>query len=287
MIYFVNPVKNPNVGDIAIFYNTSSLLRKLQLEYKIVNQLNYKNINVTSHDKVIICGGGWLGIYDDALIEFFYNMIEKYSKITKVILLPSSFAPIKKSFTRIKDCNCVIFARDMQSYKLYKEHFKNSTVHYCHDMAFLWPFLDYRKDLTILTHDDIGIYDRNDAETVGDIKTLSHLGNHESRLNSFIDCDYNLENSFKYICKQLFTMSKYKLIITDTLHMSIFAFLLNLPCLILDNSYKKLSNTWKEYSKTPIQMYDFAKKLNVNLYTFGDNKTQKFDYSVLINYLKN
>lgn len=286
MIYFVNPIKNPNVGDIAIFYSTSSLLKELQLEYRIVNQLNYKNINVTSADKVIICGGGWIGIYDDALIDFFYDMIEKCSKITKVIIMPSSFAPIKKSFKRIADCKCIIFARDMQSYNLYKEHFKNSEIYYCHDMAFLLPFADYRKDITTISSDDIGIYDRNDAETVGDIKALIHLGKSESRLNSFVTCDYNLENSFRYICKQLSIMSKYKLIITDTLHMSIFAFLLNLPCLILDNSYKKLSNTWKEYNNTPIQMYDFDKKLNLDLYNFGDNRSQKFDYSVLIKCLK-
>lgn len=282
MIYFVNPIQNPNVGDIAIFYSTSTFFKENGLEYKIVNKSNYKNITVSKNDIVALCGGGWLGIYDDCLIEFFYDIIEKYHEKAKVILMPSSFEPIKESFLRISKCKCTIFARDMNSFENYKKYFLNSKIIYCPDMAYRLPKLNYRKDISTILKKEIVIYDRNDAESVNGIKELLNYGISKSRLNKFIKCDYNLDNAFNYIGKQIFEISKYKLVITDTLHMSIFSYLLNIPCLYLDNSYNKVSNTWKEYNQTIVQKYDTFKKLNIKAYNFGNEKLI-FKYDCLLN----
>lgn len=282
MIYFVNPIKNPNVGDVAIFYASSMLFRSLGLDYTIINQTNYATCNPGPHDFLVICGGGWLGIYDDSLIDFFLYMIQTYSKKCRVVLMPSSFAPIKQSFARIANCEFTAFARDRDSYNNYVKFFPHAHVEFCHDMAFSLFRLNARKPFSNLSKHEIGIYDRNDAESVSIIKTLHEYGMQESRLNKFVNCDKNIKMAFKYICEQEYRMLRYKLIVTDTLHMSIFAFLLNLPCLYLDNSYKKLYHTWSEYGDCSVRQYDPAIGLSIGKYSFFENSHIKFDYTNLI-----
>lgn len=283
MIYFVNPYQNTNVGDVAIFYASSWFFLYNKLPYTIITPQNYHTVAFTPNDIVAICGGGWMGIYDDALIEFFYNMIDQGCKQSaKVILFPCSFYPKFDTFKRISDNHCIIYARDHESKKLLIDYFPNANVKFCHDMAFMLPKLNERQSIKDLSPNNIGIYDRNDTESKSTIKELLSLGTLEHRPNRFIEMDYDLSNAWSYITETLFHMKKYRLLVTDTLHISIFSYLLNIPCLILDNYYGKLTNTWSSYNTTVIQTYDTNKSLDTSKYDFTGSNDIRFNYYNLL-----
>ncbi len=282
MIYFVNPVVNNNVGDVAIFYASSKLFQSQQIEYTTVNKDNYSHIHPSKTDIIALCGGGWMGIYDDSLIDFFLYMIQKYSTTNKVILLPCSFVPLRTNFVRVAHCKCQIYARDMVSYHYFKKYWVNANVIFCHDMAFSLPKINHRNTLSHLTKYNIGIYDRNDAESVGEIKRYESYGMHESRFGQFVPCSNDIHPAASYIAKQLSQMSQYSMVVTDTLHMSIFSYLLNIPCLYMDNNYHKLSNTWSYYPASIVHPINDSYGLDITKYQLTDNISYQFDYSELI-----
>lgn len=286
MIYFVNPVINNNVGDVAIFYASSQLFKSQNIPYMTVNKDNYLSICPSSSDIIVICGGGWMGIYDDSLIDFFLYMIQKYSSTNKVILMPCSFAPIQSNFKRICQCKCYIYARDMVSYQYFRHYFVNSKINFCHDMAFSLPKFNQRKSLSRISSNNIGIYDRNDAESINGIKKYSSYGITESRFHQFVPCSNDIQPAASYIAMHLARMSQYSVIVTDTLHMSIFSYLLNIPCLYMDNNYHKLSNTWSHYPTSIVHQLCDSYGLDITQYKLTDNVSYQYDYSELINNLK-
>lgn len=280
MIYFVNPPRHPNIGDIAIFYASSLLFKTHNLSYEVMNIENYKNINVKPEDKIVILGGGWVGIYDCKLTDFYYDIINKYEKTNEVIMMPNSFQPLKESFKKIVNAKMTIFARDKVSYENYRNFFKNSIIKICPDIVYSLPRIDYK---SINETNEIGVYARKDVETVKGIEKIK--GPYVSRfLAKPIAYDKNLNNLKDVIYRQIFTMTRFKAIATDTLHMSIFAYLLKKPCLIFDNNYRKVHNTWSQYKHTCICTYEDDKGVDLTKYEFCFDDL-KFDYSELIKIL--
>ncbi len=280
MIYFVNPPRHPNIGDIAIFYASSLLFNKHELKYEIMNIENYKKFTIKPEDKIVILGGGWVGIYDCSLTDFYYDIINKYEKTNKIIMMPNSFAPIKKSFNKIVNAKITIFARDPISYDNYKKYFKNATVKLCPDIVYSLPRIDYAHETTNCT----GVYARKDVETVKGIEKIK--GEYVSRfLQKSINYDKNLDALFNVVYKQIFTMTKYDVIVTDTLHMSIFAYLLKKPCIIFDNNYGKVNNTWKQYKHACVCPYDNNLGQDINKYNFNYEDID-FNFDELVAELK-
>lgn len=272
MIYFVNPTSHPNIGDIAIFYATLKFFKDNKFEYKIVNKNNYRQYNVTDDDIIAVLGGGWIGIYQCDITDFYFKFIDEHRN-SHIIFLPSSFFPVTNSYKKISDINALIFARDQLSLKNYRNEFPNAKVFYCADMVFTLNRI-YNTESYIKK--GYGLYTRDDTETDknSEQKILSFTNESsgkESRFyKSWLKFDDNIELYEDIVYKFLFNMLKYKYIITDSLHMSIFSYLINRPCIILDNKYKKLTNTWAQYKKSCVKQFEYEKSICNYDFDFSD-----------------
>lgn len=269
MIYFVNPTSHPNIGDIAIFYATLKFFKNNNFTYKILNSKNYKNYDITKNDTIVLLGGGWLGIYQCSITDFYFKVIDEH-RDSKIIFLPSSFFPVTDSFKKIKDINAIIFARDPASFENYKKWFTNSKVYHADDMVF---YLDRIDNTEQYIKKNIGIFNRNDVESEKE-NTLKIVNVPDSSfgrsriLPRWIPFEDKLEIYEDLVYRFMFEMTQYKMIVTDSLHVSIFSYLIRRKCYILDNKYKKVTNTWKKYKCDSVIC--FTHDMNENAVVFND-----------------
>ena len=275
MIYFVNPVCHPNIGDIAIFYATCKLLNSNNIEYEVINRRNYQSHHITPEDCLLILGGGWLGIYSGDDVEWYLAVVQQY-KNNRIIFMPNSFVPTVSNYKAITSTNAIIYARDDVSYKNYMNEFPDATIKKCPDIVFS---LDRRPHRTATQK--FGKFSRNDVESTSVLDQLKNIPT-ESRFGKYVNYDkYALTDCIGQILSLMDKIQKYEVIITDTLHVSIFAYLLHIPCIITDNMYGKLTNTWKQYDADCIFPLDKSKPLTS--YQITNPHDIVFDFSQLVN----
>ncbi len=268
-----------NIGDIAITIAQENMIKRIFPDRKIVeipmnDAFDYedeiKKI-LNDNDILTIIGGGNLG---NAYLWFEQRrrFIIKLFKNNKSISFPqsSSFEEDEIGQRELKisvedyaqNPNLRVFAREKKSYDIMKTNFKNK-VHLVPDIVlFLKDKIseesnNIRKKITLCLRNDM---EKNTSENI--VEDLTKL----LSLNYFEDIfitDTHLGHDFveisereKFFETSLQEFKNSKVVITDRLHGMLFCIITNTPCIVLDNSNRKISATYDTWLRN-ISMVKF------------------------------
>lgn len=228
IIYVVN---NGNWGDALIHRGTLEFFRYFGIKFfqfsrkDLVNKL--KNLNPNEKSKflseslLISAGGGsWCRNFKGT-----YEFIEYYSNFfQKIIVMPHTYELPKIKHNK---SNITYFARD----KFLSKNTIPESI-FCHDMAFfLKP--TYFIDLFTKTFNQDGNFFRSDKE----INSKQSLPDNNFDISSKGNELRNIFNFFR-------TISKYKVINTDRLHVAIASSLLNKKTNLYPGNYPKIESVY-------------------------------------------
>lgn len=273
-----------NIGDIAIDYASFKFLNDHNKEYIRIDENNYQDIKINTEDIILIRGGGYFNLYNDTAESFLLSFIKKYTS-NKIIILPSSFYINKEVSNDLLEIinnhqNITIFARDNISYLNYKKYFNCNILESPDMVLYLKPIVLNK------TKSEILIISRSDNEMLHNL-SLCEIGTqfsniiHENKPITFEEHKSTLNTYFE-------KLTKAKVIITDTLHLSIFSYLLNIPCYSFDNKYGKVKNTILQYFNNGNVIYidniEEIKNIKKNM-KFNANK-KDFNFSLLLKELE-
>lgn len=272
--YLVDAPFYHNIGDLLIWEGESEFLKTIPHRcLGISTMITYNKNSIRNDDTIILLqGGGNFGDIWRGFQEFRLKIINEYPN-NKIIIFPQTiYYNDKKQL--IEDAkimerhkNLTICARDLKSYSLLKEHFKNNIL-LIPDMAF---FISHNFiNRYIVEEQNKCLYlKRNDREnknnslkinsqypvTTSDWPTmenrdLTQIGLRVIRIfkcNKLINwylCNIYKNNLIK---KGIAFISGFKEIYTTRLHVAILSILLNKEFNFLDNIYGKNRNfydTW-------------------------------------------
>ena len=256
-----------NLGDVAITYAQSQILKSMLPEYEIVDfpisktLANLKTLkrNCTRDDIITIVGGGNMGdLYGD--IELLRLMIVKLFPHNRIISFPQTIEyrnPIQNKFLlnlskRIynRHKHLLLCAREEVSYSTIKELYPCTKSCLVPDIVMT---LDKRIDTIQRNQTRIILCLRNDKEkltTALDVEQLraqlvskgyqvenrdTHIGKTKMPLKE-------RENELKLIWDDF---SRSRLVITDRLHGMIFAFITGTPAVVLPSNNFKVEKCFK------------------------------------------
>ena len=270
----------PNLGDIAITYAQKEFLKECYPQYKIIEVPADKTITLlkfvkkitNKNDIITTVGGGNMGniyeYYEDLRRTVINNFKDNYIISFPQTIDFSNDAQGKKSLNKTiktikKHKNILIYAREEKSYKKMKELFGEEKVKLSPDIVLS---LKNKIDINQDEKDKIGICFRNDKE-----EDLTKLKIKEEILNLtqnddkiIFDTvltrkDFIYEDRYKLLFKTLEEIANFKTIYTNRLHAMIFAYLVGTRCYFVDNTNKKISETYKKW----LSNIEYIKEYNV------------------------
>ncbi len=306
-----------NLGDIVIASCEYQYFDANKCDYEVYDCLNKEQYNQPFN---FVYGGG--GIWHKFYQQDYQEIIEIFKSplLKNCVVLPSSFYDCE-DVINVFDERFTVFCREKQSFEyckslnskakffladdmvicsdfdMYKSNFYNSEyVRYFINNAdssnilkytFLYKkYLNDReralKKLKTINNYEVGYLLREDKEKninilSDDIQTIdasSYLGG------------FGCDKSYAYLCTKLFLeiIDKFDIIVTDRLHVGICATKLGKQVLLLDNSYKKLSEVYN-YSLNKFENVQLSsietlnsdiKKVKSNI----DKQSTKNDFAV-------
>lgn len=258
----------PNLGDVAITYAQKEFLKECYPQYKIVEVPVDKTINllkflkkITNKDDIITTvGGGNMGNIYEYYEDLRRTVINAF-KENYIISFPQTIdfsndkigkKSLNKTIKTIKKHNNIlIYAREEKSYKKMKELFGEKKVKLSPDIVLS---LRNKIDINQGKKNKIGICFRNDKEedlTKLKIKEeILKLTQNEEKVifDTVLDKkDFTYEDRYKLLMKTLEKIADCKTIYTNRLHAMIFAYLVKTRCYFIDNTNKKISETYKKW----------------------------------------
>lgn len=258
----------PNLGDIAITYAQKIFLKECYPDYKVIEIPADKTISLLKNVKKIInkndvittVGGGNMGnIYE--YYEDLRRTVIKTFKDNYIISFPqtidfSNDAKGKKLLRKTEKIvkrhrNILIYAREEKSYKKMKEIFGKEKVKIAPDIVLsLKGKMTINRNITNKT----GICFRNDKEedlTKIKIKEeILNLTKNDDKLifDTVLDKEkFSYEDRYKLLLQTLEKIANCKKLYTNRLHAMIFAYLMETRCYFIDNTNKKISETYKRW----------------------------------------
>jgi glycosyltransferase involved in cell wall biosynthesis/exopolysaccharide biosynthesis predicted pyruvyltransferase EpsI len=233
-----------NMGDI--------LIAKATIDFFDANDIAYEMYDGKVGSTIVYGGGGiWVPYYKDYWIE----LIKIFNEAKKIIILPSSFWDCPE-FVEALDSRFTIFCRDKKSYDYLVSCNTKAKIFLDHDMAFRMTKKALEGDIRIGREEELAIYkcdcflrkipriakfNRADIESVGnydtdvDLSNLFWLGSISSK--DWINFGAKL---------MLSAADSVDGIITDRLHVGIAGALMGKQVYMIDNTYKKISNVYKQ-----------------------------------------
>lgn len=284
-VFFLGSADYSNIGDLAISeatcqYIVSKGYTITEIPLHSFNLYKKQLSKFISKDSIIVLqGGGNLGIdYFEAeknrryvLKRYFKNKIYifpcsiHYSKTFKGI---TEFKKSQKIYNRCK--NLSILARDEKSLEIMKNAYKK-----CHVLYFPDIVLSYKSDIRYSIRKNVGVCLRNDSEKSNFI--IDDFLEYETFDNVYYKNNIFPFEREKIVFEQLCKIAKYNCVITDRLHIMIFCYLTNTPCLAIDNSNHKIKNLFNKISSTnfifmDLEITEFLEKIKHLVPSKGENK---------------
>lgn len=282
-IYIFLSADYGNLGDIAITLAQRNFIKDYFPEYNLIeipltythNELKHIKHNIKKNDIVTIIGGGNMTNRYKSF-ENCRRQICKRLKNNLIISFPQTidytndtegYYAEKESFntyTKIK--KYLFIAREQSSYAFLQKHMLKDNIMLTPDIVF---YLDSKLKQSINTKkiNTIGLCIRNDIEKnsnnkiiINKIKKIFKDKNIEIFDTHIGDKQITLENRETKLYEFINNLSKYQFVITDRLHCMIFCCLINIPCIVLDNSNHKIMNVYNTWIKN-----NFKVKLITNI----------------------
>lgn len=286
-----------NLGDHAISIAERNFFKRYFSEYKVVEvskELYNQHRNairrkVKPNAIVVISGGGFLGnlwMTEENLVREVLNDF----KDNKVIVFPQTifFSCIddeyEKSFASYKKVvDFTINARDKNSYDILIKELLPNKVHYIPDIVLSFDYQDQRK------RENIGlICIRNDKENcLADEEIKYIITTMKSRINireTTTIMNHIVPISFRnhYVMKKLNEIASSKVVVTNRLHMMIFAAVTGTPCIAIDNLSRKVSGVYQWIKTLPyIKLLENVNEFQVTLDNLLEFKEGKFCHEIL------
>lgn len=267
-----------NLGDVVIAFAEFQYFDSLKFNYKVFDiskKSSYKE------DFNLVYGGG--GIWHNLYHKDYQDILKvfKSPKLKKCIVLPSSFYncdDVLKAF----DERFIVFCREKQSYEycikknkkakfiladdmvvdsnfdifnysleksfcLTKSPFQIENIaqaYQCYTPVIEQAFENLHKYKSF----EIGYLLRTDKESVFNNTKIKQLAIDPSSFAFNYACDKALNTLLTQVF--LTIISQFDIVVTDRLHIGICAAKLGKKTLLIDNSYKKLSNVYEKSLKT-------------------------------------
>ena len=292
-----------NIGDHGIAYATKMFIIEHFPNTEFIevteNELRYKLKQVKQlvgkRDIILLQGGGNLGdLYQDQ--EKIRKIVLSNFTNNSIILMPQtvSVKEPSKYFSKINKYSdrLVIFAREVVSYKIIKDHFEGE--------CFLAPdivmFLKGRLEEEKAIRRGINICLRNDKESAnptGEIeckvkKILTNLGKSYGKIDMIEDKSILLEERIGVLKNKFKEYAHSKLIITDRLHGMIFSYVTRTPCIAFPTNNHKLTSSYKwleecGYIKLCLDVNDLGKYIEDLEIVDDENVVDDCDYIEIVN----
>ena len=261
-----------NLGDMAITYAQKEFLQNLYPERKVIcvastqtySALKAIKKRVGKDDIITLIGGGNM---DDKYqsLEDARLFIVKHFPNNKIVSFPQTvcFSDTKKGkkslkcskriYSKHKDLT--MFMRENNAFLRAKEYFPKVNIQLCPDIVLYLnetePKTERKNILCCLRKDKEQNISGQAREDI--IKTVTE--NYENVFCkdtvdvALADCQID---TFEKTLKEFWAMLRTcKLVITDRLHCMIFCAITGTPCIIMDNTNKKISGVYKQWlSKT-------------------------------------
>ena len=292
-----------NMGDIAITYAQKMFLDDKFNDYEIIEipadkTLDYikpvRNI-LNENDIITIIGGGNMGdIYEYyenlrriVINNFKKNLIVSFPQTIDFSDTKKGRKSLKKTIKVIKKHNRIIIsARELNSYNKMCSYFGKDKVILVPDIVL------YLKNKININEEEkikIGICFREDKEEDKNKieiknKLIEALKEYDvEKFDTYLQENFCYESRYETLKCLLRKISKFKIVYTNRLHAMIFAYLTNTKCIFIDNSNKKISNTYNTWIKDNNNIAELSnienaiKAIKVNTLKDINNLDKEFD----------
>lgn len=265
-VFFLDVPAYGNIGDQAIAFAMESFIADVLVDYKQIEitedqlpaSIKWLKREVKDNDILCLTGGGNMGV-----------MYQRYESVRRLVLKSFSNNPIvifpqtfdyesnfyaKRELDRAKRIygavnKLILCARDEESYVKMKVAFPKAKVIFCPDIVL---YLDYRNKFE--KKGGIGICLRNDKERVlTDVQheQLYKMYPEHLSLTTLDETDLPITymNRKSVVERKLQEFGENRLILTDRLHGTIFAFITGTSCIAFPNTNGKVERVCKYLSE--------------------------------------
>ena len=258
----------PNLGDIAITYAQKKFLKENFPDYQVIEIPADKTLDLLKYvkkitkpsDIITIIGGGNMGnIYE--YYEFLRRTVIKQFKKNLIVSFPQTIdfsndrlgkKSLRKTVRTIKNHNNIlIFAREEKSYKKMQELFGKEKVRIAPDIVL---YLKNKLKINEDKQDIIGLCFRNDKEREQKNEALIEDIKKKTKANEKIIFDtvikreeFDYSKRYDILLEIIKKISTCKVIYTNRLHAMIFSYLTDTKCYFVDNTNKKISETYYKW----------------------------------------
>lgn len=264
-LYYFGAPMHPNLGDLAQCVCIRRFLRDSYPDCEVVEvdttvfmrsyfPLRNGLKKRIKKDDLIICQSGYcthdLGGQEDMMHQ---ALMQDYPD-NHIVILPQTV--FFKSKEREEQCSRVynghkhllFFARDMKSFEIAKRLFPDKKIYAYPDIVTTLigsePYASHKEN-----RDGILLCIRNDVEKYYTDEQITHLRTELSQkskvdlLDTTVGIPINADSDIleDYIRDYIFNMSKYRLIITDRFHGTIFGLVSNTPVIVIKTTDHKVS----------------------------------------------
>lgn len=257
-IFLMNTPEHNNLGDHALALACAAYLKDKFHEYgfievtgpewdmfwdRIVNEIN-------KNDIIFIVGGGFMGDLWQNEDKRVKDIVRKLPQ-NKIILLPQTFYYEEKNniesdrlFYRAQD-NLMVIHREKNSKEFFSDEIDNDLKK---TLCFPDMALYLKPDIVSLNRNGAILCFRKDKESVLSSSDKEYIENELIKAGYDVTCtdtvlhrNVSKEEREAFVNKKIKEFSQAKIVVTDRLHGMIFSYLAQTPCIVFDNSTKKVT----------------------------------------------
>lgn len=265
-VFFLDAPAYGNIGDQAIAFAMESFIADILPEYRQIEitedqlpaSIQWLKKVIRADDIICLTGGGNMGVMYQRY-ESVRRLVIKTFPNNPIVIFPQTFDYGSDSYAtreleRAKQIygavnKLILCGRDEESYAKMQDCFPKAKVFFCPDIVL---YLDYRNRFE--KNDTTGICLRNDKERVlTDVqheKLYKKYPEH-SLLTTMDETDLPItyKNRKTVVERKLHEFGEKRLILTDRLHGTIFAFITGTPCIAFPNTNGKVERVCKYLSE--------------------------------------
>lgn len=257
-----------NLGDMALTYSQKAFLQRLYPDANVVaipSTSTYQSVktlkNYISNDDIItIIGGGNMDDMYTSLEDARLHVVKKFPN-NRVISFPQTMAFSDTNFgikkrnqshkTYSKHKNFTLFVREPNSLERVRKHFNDVEIGYCPDIVLslnkVEPICERTDVICCLRADKEQNLSNDERQQIIDSVKLAFP---DAQFTDTVDValDDCTPERYEQTLESFWSrLRKSKVVITDRLHCMIFCAVTGTPCVVFDNSNRKISGVFNQW----------------------------------------